>query len=206
MLYLSTSMIRRNKKTIEANDMEKTLLSTAIVLLSLTCWAQTYTPLDAASSVKFKIKNFGLQTEGSFKGLKGIVVFNAAGLTKAYIDVSVDAATIDTGTKLRDNNLRSEDYFDVKNFTTLRFKSVKIEAGKSPGTFVVIGDLTIKRTTRQIALPFEAVQGKDGYQLKGVFAINRRDFSVGKSSVAMADDVIVELSVMLVRQTGVSGN
>ena len=73
--------------------------------------AQQYTPADAGSSVKFVIKNFGLNVDGSFMGLQGKITFNRDNLAASVFNVSVDAATVNTGNGKRDTHLKKEEYF-----------------------------------------------------------------------------------------------
>jgi polyisoprenoid-binding protein YceI len=95
---------------------------------------------------------------------------------------------------MRDNHLRKEEYFDVKNFPYIRFVSTKITTSSKSGTLFLFGNLTIKNVTREISFPFTAVTQQGGYLFTGEFRINRIDFGVGESS-AVADNLTVFLKV-----------
>ncbi|NOT74894.1 MAG: YceI family protein [Cyclobacteriaceae bacterium] len=157
--------------------------------------AQTYLPIDATSEVSFKIKNFGSTVDGTFKGLNGTIDFDPANLSNAKFDVAVNATTIDTGIRMRDNHLRKADYFGVADFSTIRFVSTGVVVSRNPNELILTGKLTIKKTTKEITFPFGYSASNVGLQFKGQFKINRRDFGVGGNSFNLSDEVTVMLDV-----------
>lgn len=160
-------------------------LSSSFVLLK---------PVDEQSSIRFRIKNFGFNVSGSFKGLQGTINFNPENLQSSAMKVTIQANTVNTGNNMRDNHLRKEEYFDVKKYPLITFASTKITPSSKSGTLFMFGKLTIKNVTREISFPFTAVPQQDGYLFKGEFRINRIDFGVGESS-AVADNLTVLLEV-----------
>jgi polyisoprenoid-binding protein YceI len=160
-------------------------------------FAQDYTPVDAASQVKFSIKNFGAAVDGSFKGLRGSVKFIPGNPAASSVNVTVDAATVNTGNSSRDKHLKKADYFDVAKYPTLGFASVKI-TGKD-GSYTMEGNLTIKGTTKYISFPFTATPIANGYRLQGQFRINRRDFKVGGNSWVLSDNATISLNVQAIK-------
>jgi polyisoprenoid-binding protein YceI len=155
--------------------------------------AQQYQPADDKSEVKFAVKNFGIMTGGSFKGLEGSIEFDTANPDKALFDITIDAAKVNTDNDSRDNHLRKEEYFDATKYPKISFKSEKI-VSKGNG-FTVSGKLTIKGTTKDISFPFKATAKDDGYLFEGNFELNRRDYKVGGNSMVLGDNVTVTLSV-----------
>lgn len=156
-------------------------------------------PLQAvpgSSTIQFKIKNLGVTVNGKFTGLISTVQFDPAAIASASIQAQVDAKTINTGIDLRDDHLREKDYFDVKNYPVIKLVSTKISAGSRKDTWNFSGKLTIKETTLDISFPFTALPVAGGFQLKGEFTINRRDFGVGGGSFTMGDKVTVSLDVL----------
>lgn len=164
------------------------------VLYSL-AHSQVYAPVDATSDVSFKIKNFGSTVDGRFRGLKGTIDFDASKLSNAKFDVTIDVGTIDTGLDMRDNHLRKPEYFGVADFPTIRFVSNKVEKSGKSNEAVVTGNLTIKKTTKEISFPFRCDQGNGVLRFTGEFNINRRDFNVGGSSFSLADKLTILLDV-----------
>jgi len=129
----------------------------------------------------------------------------------AKIDVTVDVTSIDTRQEMRDNHLRSADFFDVANHPEMHFVSKRIE-GDLTRTFKVIGDLTIRGTTREVALDvaFEGRAkdpwGNDRAGFSATGKLNRREFgllwnqALEAGGVAVCDEVKLSLDVELVRQ------
>lgn len=169
-----------------------------LISISTCCFAQHLVPKDEGSEVKFSIKNFGLNVTGSFKGLKGIIVFDPANLPAAVFNVSVQANTVNTGNGSRDKHLKKEDYFNVASYPELNFTSTKISTS---GTgYTVEGTLTIKGKKKNISFPFTAVAISNGYQLKGQFKINRLDFNVGSSSWVLSNELTVSLTIAAIKE------
>jgi len=179
--------------------MKKLLMLSLLVFGTATMFAQQYNATDADSEVKFTIKNFGLNVNGSFKGLQGKIAFDPGNLAAASINVSVDAATVNTGNGARDKHLKKEEYFDVANHPKLTFVSSKLSAGTVPGTYNLQGTLTIKGISKQISFPFTAAAITNGYRFEGKFKINRRDFKVGGGSWVLSDDLTISLNVSAIK-------
>jgi|SRR6516225_6664682 polyisoprenoid-binding protein YceI len=172
-------------------DMKKLVFAAWIICFAQLNFAQ-YKPTDQGSSVKFKVKNFGFNSGGSFSGLHGIIDFDPEKVADSKFDVTIQATSVNTDNESRDNHLREESYFDVKNYPLIRFVSTKI-TGKG-ASFTVTGNLTIKKKTKEISFPFTITQEKDGYLFKGDFNINRKEFGVGGSST-ISENVDVLLSI-----------
>jgi polyisoprenoid-binding protein YceI len=167
------------------------------VIIGNTLWAQ-YKPVDKGSSVQFTIKNFGINTGGSFSGLQGEINFDNHDLSKASINVSIDAGAINTGNETRDDHLRQDTYFDVKYYPRISFVSTKITTSNKPGVLLIIGKLTIKNQTREISFPFTVEPNGNGYLFKGTFTINRKDFGVGGTSI-ISNNLEVQLNILAIK-------
>jgi polyisoprenoid-binding protein YceI len=169
---------------------------TAIALVCVvSAFGQNYTPTDAGSKVRFVIKNFGINTGGTFEGLAGSIVFDPANITGASFNVSVDAKTVDTDLEARDNHLRKEEYFDVEKYPKLSFRSTKITTTNKEGYLFMFGVITIKNISKEISFPFKQTSKDGGILFEGEFKLNRKDFGVGGNSFSMSDEVNLELSV-----------
>ena len=175
--------------------MLRLLLGIVSVSAFINVYSQAQIPVTGESKVEFKIRNFGFGVSGKFSGLTGKIVFDPASTANSSVSVSVDANSVDTDNDTRDNHLRKEDYFDVKNYPRIQFVSTSIVKGKKTGEFIINGKLTIKKVTRDISFPFTAKSQANGYLLKGEFKINRRDFGVGGSST-ISDNLMVCLEVV----------
>lgn len=169
-----------------------------VVLSWITVSGQHYMPIDAESSVEFKVKNFGSTVKGRFTGLSGKVVFDVEAVTNAAFDVTVKATSIDTGIGMRDNHLRKNEYLSTADYPTLRFVSSKVVSDKL-GHGTVTGLLTIKKITPEVSLPFTYSLIGETLTLKGEFHLNRRDYDVGGNSISLSDEVMVVLRVIAKR-------
>jgi len=174
--------------------MKRFLLLLTFGLSGIFAYAQ-YKPVDQGSSVQFKIKNFGFNVNGSFSGLDGTIQFDPNNLAAASFDVSIDANSINTDNNMRDNHLREDTYFDIKNYPRIHFVSTKVTSSNKDGVFNIFGKLTIKKTTKDISFPFTATPSGDGYLFKGDFKLSRRDYEVGGSST-ISDNLELSLSVL----------
>ena len=158
-------------------------------------FSQTFTPIDNGSRVHFVIDNFGIGTGGNFTGLSGTIKFDPANPTTADFDVSVDAASIDTDIESRDNHLRRTEYFDVKKYPKLLFKSTRVTKANKNGYLYVFGQITIKGVTKEINFPFTVTPKSNDFLFEGTFKLNRRDFGVGRGSISLSDNLTVTLSI-----------
>jgi polyisoprenoid-binding protein YceI len=153
-------------------------------------------PVDYGSKVKFSIKNFGISVVGSLKGLEGTVHFDPEDPDKSQIDVSVDAATINTGLGLRDTHLKGKDYFDVIDHPRIRFRSVHVDRNTTGSGFKIRGILTLKSVSREIMFPFHAVPVDGGFLFTGSFTLNRTDYGFGGSSISLSNNLAVSLQIL----------
>jgi polyisoprenoid-binding protein YceI len=132
------------------------------------------------------------------------------------VDVTIDATSIDTRQEMRDNHLRSPDFFDVATFPNLRFVSKRVAGDPRNGEFRLIGDLTIRDTTREVELK-ATLEGevKDpwGNERAGFNAsgkINRSDFglhwnqALETGGMVVSDEVKMSVDVELVKQAPVA--
>ncbi len=122
-------------------------------------------PLD--SSANFTVKHLLISTEhGSMGGMKGTVIYDPKDPSKDSVEATLEVTTINTNNPTRDEKLKAE-YFDVKQFPQIVFKSTKVfKAGT--GRLRMVGNLTLKGTTKQVVLeiqgPSQAVKRCAGTQ------------------------------------------
>lgn len=170
-----------------------------LLLVTSGLWSTAqYKADDSKSSVKFKIKNFGIAVGGMFSGLKGDITFDPANPEKTIFKVSVNAASVNTDNDLRDKHLKNKDYFDAEHYPEISFESTRISKTDKNGIYNVVGKLSIKNHTKEISFPFTAAPAGNGYLFKGVFSINRKDFEVGGSSI-ISDTAEITLEVTAVK-------
>lgn len=166
---------------------------------------KTITPgthtIDAThSNVEFAVKHMMISTvKGRFGDVSGIVTVPASG--EPIVDVTINAASIDTRVDARDQHLRSADFFDVEKFPTLRFVSTK--ATRTDDGYTLAGDLTIKDVTKPVTLSVtHEGAGVDPWgNSKSAFSatgkINRADFGLTWNAALEAGGVLVSEEVKL---------
>lgn len=177
--------------------MHKRVLITLIaVVLALPAAAADFDIDTAHSSVSFKVAHMVVsKTRGSFTDFTGTIHIEDD-VAKSSVEVTIDVNSIDTANEDRDKHLRGADFFDAENFPTMTFKSVEIK--KLGSRYFAHGDLTIKGTTRRVALPF-TITGRItdpwGNERIGIdiepFTINRQDYGISFSKVLEAGGLIV---------------
>jgi len=190
-----TGVRKKKKRKIGMKKFNKLLLVGILVQNTLNASAQTYQPVDNASSVKFVIQNSGMATDGKFSGLAGNIKFNAADLKGSSFAVSIEANSVNTEIDVRDEALRTAAYLDAKKFPQISLISKQITATGTANTFMVKATVTVKGIHKDISFPFKIVYKEDGILLTGDLKINRRDFTIGEGSLVLSDAITVSLSV-----------
>jgi len=137
------------------------------------------------SSVTFSVRHMMVtNVRGEFGKVEGVVDFDPASPASAHIEGSAEIASLNTREEKRDAHLRSADFFDADNHPSMKFVSREVKPGKG-GELEVVGDLTIRGTTRPLTLHVTDVtaEHKDpwGQQRIGAHArgsIKRSDFGM----------------------------
>ena len=170
----------------------------------------------AHSSVEFSVKHMMMTTvRGRFKDVTATLTGNEDEPEGCCVEVTIQTASIDTGSPDRDAHLCSADFFDAERFPTITFKSKALDGNPQAlegARFRVFGDLTIRDTTIEIALDclFEG-RGTDpwGKHRVGFAAftdIDRRDWglkwnqAIETGGVLVANKVRIEAEAQFVRR------
>ena len=165
------------------------------------------------SAAQFAVRHLAISTvRGAFTKVNGTIEFDDKDVSKSSVDVTIDAASVDTRVPNRDKDLRSDHFFDVEKYPTITFKSTKVEQA-GPGKLKVTGDLTIHGVTKPVVLevegPTAAVKDPWGNQRAAANAttkINRQDFSVKWNAkmdgggLVVGDDVDITIDVEMVQK------
>jgi polyisoprenoid-binding protein YceI len=174
--------------------------------LPLAAQSDTWQLDPAHSSAQFSVRHLGISTvRGAFTKLKGTLQYSPADPSKASVDVTIDAASIDTRVEKRDDDLRSDHFFDVQKFPTITFKSKRVE---SAGTdkLKVTGDLTMHGVTKEVTLdvegpskPFNDGRGHLHLGISATTTLNRTDFGVSGSPAVVGNEISVTIDAELVQ-------
>lgn len=164
------------------------------------------------SAAFFSVRHLMISTvRGQFNGVNGVVHFDPQRITAATVEATIDCRTLNTGVAKRDEQMRGPDFFDVKRFPLMKFKSKRVLAA-GPGKLKVVGDLTINDVTREVTLdvdgpssPVKDAQGRVKVGLSAATTINRKDFNITWNEIlesgglAVADQVTITLDVEMIR-------
>lgn len=175
------------------------LLFAFFVFAFISAHAQTFTPTDAGSKVHFVIRNFGVKVGGDFTGLQGSIIFDPASLSNSHFSVSVKTASVDTDNGAMENHLRKAEFFDVTRYPILSFTGTRVTESNIPGRYYIYGNMTIKGVTKPVEFGFSAIKTTTGFDFKGEFELNRRDFGVGGNSFSLSDNLKVFLDINVSR-------
>ena len=158
----------------------------------------------------FSVKHLVISdVKGEFAKTEGKAQIDEADLSKSSIEVTIDAASVDTRDAKRDNHLRSADFFDVAKFPTITFKSTKVEAGKD-GALTVTGDLNMHGVTKPVTLEgsiTKAITDPWGLTRRGASftgKLDRKAWGISWSKVAdvgavAGDEVKLDIQAELVK-------
>lgn len=154
--------------------------------------------IDASHSlVEFSVRHMMVSTaKGRFADFTGDITFDPQNLAASSVNVQIQANSVTTADAKRDEHLRSADFFDVETFPTLSFKSTRTEPIDAERVRI-IGDLTIRDVTREIAFEAELNgQGVNpwGKQVVGFSAhtaLNRKDYGLNWNVALEAGGVLV---------------
>jgi len=164
------------------------------------------------TNVGFKVKHLAVSwVRGNFSKAEGTISFDGKDLSTLKADVTIPIETVDTDNAKRDEHLRSPDFFDAANHPTMTFKSKKVTDISKDGTeFKLVGDLTIRGTTKEVTLEVEdwtaGVVDPWGNTKAGGTAtttINRFDFGLEWNNLletgglVVGEDVKIELELEL---------
>ena len=142
------------------------------------------------------------KVRGSFNESAGTGYFDAADPSKSWLEVTIQAASIDTRNADRDAHLRSNDFFAMDTYPEIRFVSTSVEP-VAKTTYRVAGDLTIKGVTKPVTIDFEytgsAVDpfGNQRIGFEGSVTVNRKDWRVNWNAALEAGGVLVSEKVIL---------
>ncbi|HWJ22734.1 MAG TPA: YceI family protein [Gemmatimonadaceae bacterium] len=174
----------------------------------------TWTIDPAHTLIEFSAKHMMITTvKGRLTDVKGALSVDEQNPDRSHVEVEFAAASIDTRAEQRDQHLRSADFLDVEKYPTVSFRSRKVAGARpEPGdTFKVVGDLTIRGTTREVTLDvtYEG-RGRDPWggeriSFSADTKIDRRDYgltwnaALEAGGVLVSNDIKVHLEVQAVR-------
>jgi len=161
-----------------------TLACAALVAVAPTA-AESWQIDPAHSAAQFAVTHMMISTvRGEFGKTTGTIAYNGKDPASISVDATIDATTITTRDEYRDNDLKSDHFFDVAKYPTLTFKSKKIVPAAS-GAFQLVGDLTLHGVTKEVTLDVtplskivKGMKGESRVAAGATTKINRQDFGI----------------------------
>jgi len=186
------------------------LLFGALILGIVSTQAQDTWKVDHAhAKITFTtVHNTIADVAGLFNQFDATIRSSKPDFSDAAFEVEIDVASIDTEVQMRDDHLRSADFFEVEKYPKMTFKSTSVKKGRKKNHYKVTGDLTLKDITKPITLDLwyrgtiQNDQGKSiaGFQVTGT--LNRKDYQVGTGFPAalISDEVMIKVDGEFIRQ------
>jgi len=168
--------------------MKKSLIAfgVAVILTVATASAQSTTwQLDPAhSNAQFSVRHLGISNvQGEFTKVSGTVQLDDQDISKSTVNATIDVSSVDTRVQRRDDDLKSDHFFDVAKYPTITFQSTRI-VSTGDGAAKMTGNLTIHGVTKVVTFdvtgPTKPIQVMNGTRsgASATTKINRQDFGI----------------------------
>jgi len=182
--------------------MNKFLLPILLSLSAISVAAQTRPHVvdHNHSQINFVAEARFISAHGHFDKWDAEVQLDPAKIENSSFKITIDAASINTRVAMRDNHLRSKDFFDVATYPQITLISKKITK-TGDGKYAVVGDLTLRGVTKQIEVEVtEVFYENNRGRFRATFPINRKDFGMTyNSSMNRIEDIVqaqVDINVL----------
>ncbi len=177
----------------------------AIIWLPLPSRAQVpvFKTTPEGSAIKFYVKA-SVALVGKFDKWDANLTFSSSDVTTGVLDIKIAAATVNTGSGVKDGKLKSKDFFNVEEDPTIEFRSTKV-VQTGPDTFDIMGNFSIRGVSRTETLKLTVTgKGTGAGVIKGVMAFDRKDYGMtsGIPFVKIADRVEVDVDLKVQQVSG----
>jgi polyisoprenoid-binding protein YceI len=160
-----------------------------------------FTPVE--SNIKFGIES-SVSIQGVFEKWDASIKFSSRDIRSAVLDIEIEADSVNTGSHMKDNKLKGQDFFNVKESPLITFKSTKI-VQTGPNTFDIEGNFTIRGVskTEKLTLTSDS-KGTPTGSLDGTMAFDRKDYGMtsGIPFIKIANRVEVNVRLNWRRVSG----
>ncbi len=183
-----------NRPTLR--DMRRTFLSLILLALFPTlsrAQAPVFEITPVSSTIRFDVKA-SVDIAGKFDKWDASLTFTSPDETTGVLQITIQAASVDTGSGMKNGKLKGKDFFDVENNPVITFKSTKI-VKTGPETYEVDGDFTIRGVSNPEKLTLTVSgKGTGSGEVKGNMVFNRKDYGMNKGIpfIKIADHVEVD--------------
>ena len=187
------------------NKITPLALLSALLIAHSAFAADTFVFDKAHSTIGFQVRHLFSKVPGKFDDFSGQIQLDEANPEQSSVEVTIKTASVDTGVKMRDDDLRSPNFFDATKFPEITFKSTSVKP-TGENTADVTGNLSMHGVTKEVVLKVELL-GK-GAGMQGAItsgwdagtALKRSDFGLSWNKViegtqVVGDDVQIELHI-----------
>jgi polyisoprenoid-binding protein YceI len=188
-----------------------------ILALTVPAWATADAwNIDPAHTVAgFTVRHLMISNvTGVFEATKGTIEYTIGDPNTIKADVTIETKSVNTRNTRRDDDLRSDNFFNAEKFPTITFKSKRVQNVK-PGGLELVGDLTIRDVTKEVVLKVEGptapIRDPQGIRRVGAAAsttINRKEFNINYNrmleagGVVVGDEVKINLEIEAIEKKG----
>jgi polyisoprenoid-binding protein YceI len=161
------------------------------------------TPVE--SSIKFGVDS-SVPIKRTFDKWNASMKFSSTDVRTGVLEIEIQADSVNTGSGVKTNKLKSKDFFDVKDSPTITFKSTKV-VQTGPNTFELEGDFTIRGVTKTEKLTLtDSGKGSTSGSIDGTMAFDRKDYGMNRNApfIKIANRVEVNVSLKWKRISGAS--
>jgi len=163
------------------------------------------------SAARFSVKHMMVSTvRGTLGKVTGTIEYDGKTVGSIKADVTIDVSGVDTDNDNRDKDLKSEHFFDIAKYPTVRFTSKRVQP-VGQGKFKMVGDLTMHGVTKEVTLDVEGPSPalKQGPNLRvgasATATINRRDWGLQynrmiEAAPIVGDDIQIQIDVEATRR------
>jgi polyisoprenoid-binding protein YceI len=178
----------------------------AVFLIQSACAADTFVFDKAHSTIGFQVRHLFSTVPGKFDDFTGTINYDEANPENSSVEVTIKTASVNTGVKMRDDDLRSPNFFDAAKYPEITFKSKSVKLTGN-NTADVTGDLTMHGVTKEAVLKVELLGKGAGMKPGSVVsgwnaatALKRTDYGLTWNKViegtqVVGDDVKIDLNV-----------
>ncbi|MGR6086982.1 MAG: YceI family protein [Arcticibacter sp.] len=179
--------------------MKKNILTIFALACTLGTQAQTnrWDVDNAHSQVTFTVTHLVIsEVTGTFKEFSSNVLSDKPDFSDAKVDFSIKVNSINTDNQMRDDHLKSDDFFNANKYSEINFKGRQMKAA-GKGKYKLTGDLTIRDVTKTVTLDV-VYSGtatdpwgntKAGFKITG--KINRFDYKLQWNTLTEAGGAVV---------------
>ena len=185
----------------------KSRIALALTLAASSTFAQDiYTVDKAHSEVGFRVRHFVTKVPGRFDDFSGTITMVPGKPQASSVEFTIKATSVNTANEMRDNHLKTADFFDAVKYPDITFKSTKI-VPVDADTFNVTGNFTMRGVTKEITIPVDyagSMTDARGTQKAGfslATKLNRKEYGIlwnqtlDAGGVMLGDDVEITINI-----------